>query len=134
MERKKTSKKAKVTKPAEDPKVTELEQQIPASDTFIAQPEEPAPDIPPEIPDPSIDQTNNNPLNTKSSSPIKLAETHADHVMITGTSFKEPGRPTFLAKHSAKEEHIEKRKVRFDIDNSAANTCEYSLAPLVSNQ
>ena len=104
-------------KPAEDPKVPEPEQQMPASDTSVPQPEEPVHDVPPEIPDPSIDQTNNNPLNTESSSPIKPAETHADDVMITSTGFREPGRPTVLAKHSAKEEYVEKRKVRFDVAN-----------------
>ena len=35
--------------------------------------------------------------------------------MITGTSFREPGQPTVLAKHSAKDEFVERRKVRFDI-------------------
>lgn len=104
-------------KPAEDPKVPEPEQQIPASDTSVPQPEEPVHDVPPEIPDLSGDQTNINPLNTESSSPIKPAGTHADDVMITSTSFKEPVKPTVLAKHSAKEEYIEKQKVRFDIAN-----------------
>ena len=102
-------------KPAEDPKVPAPEQQIPASDTSVPQPEEPVHDVPPEIPDPSIDQTNNNPLNTESSSLIKPAETHADDVMITSTGFREPGRPIVLGKHYAKEEHTEKQKVRFDI-------------------
>ena len=37
--------------------------------------------------------------------------------MITGAAFKELGNPTVLAKHSAKQEFIEKRKVRFDIAN-----------------
>ena len=107
----KPSKKARVNKPAEDPKVPEPEQQIPASDTSVPQLEGPVPDAPPEIPDPSIDQTTNNPLNAESSSPIKPAETHADDVMITNTGFREPGRPTVLAKHSAKEEHIERRQL-----------------------
>ena len=35
--------------------------------------------------------------------------------MITGTSFTEPGQPTVLAKHSVKEELVQRRKVRFDI-------------------
>ena len=37
--------------------------------------------------------------------------------MITSTGFREPGRPTVLAKHSANEEHIEQQKVRFDVAN-----------------
>ena len=88
-----------MTKPAEDPKVHEPEQQIPTSDTSVPQPEEPVHDVPPEIPDPSIDQTNNNPLNPESPSPIKPAEPHADDLMISSTGFREPGRPTVLAKH-----------------------------------
>ena len=106
-----------MTKLTDDPKVHELEQQIPASHTSVPQPEEPIPDVPPEIPDPPIDHTNKNPLNTEISSPIKLVERHTDDVMITSTSFREPRRPTVLAKHSAKEEHIEKQKVRFDVVN-----------------
>ena len=53
----------------------------------------------------------------ESSSPIKLAGTHADDVMLTSTGFREPGKPTVLAKHSVKEEYIEKQKVRFDVAN-----------------
>ena len=86
-----------MNKPAEGPKVHEPEQQIPASDTLVPLPEEPVHDVPPEIPDPSVDQINNNPFNTESSSPIKPAETHDDDVMITSTGFREPGRPTVLA-------------------------------------
>ena len=77
-----------MTKPAEDPKVVEPEQQVPASDASEKQPEEPAHDVPPEIPDLSHDHTNTNPLNTESSSPLKPSEEHSEDVMITGTSFK----------------------------------------------
>ena len=102
-------------KAAEDPKVNEPEQQILASDTSVPQAQELVHDDPPEIPDLSSDHTNLNPLNTESSSPIKPSGTYDDDVVITGTGFKEPGQPTVLAKHSAKEEFIERRKVRFDI-------------------
>ena len=64
----------------------------------------------PELP---IGQASDNPLNPEASSPIKT--TDDDDVVITNTGFREPGRPTLLAKHSAKEEHIEGRKVRFDV-------------------
>ena len=111
----KPNKKAKVTKPVEDPKVPEPEQQVPASDVSEKQPEEPAHEAPPEIPDLSGDQTKLNPLSTESSSPLKPSETHTDAIMITGTGFTEPGNPTVLAQHSAKQEFIEKRKVRFDV-------------------
>ena len=106
-----------MTKPAEDPKVHEPEQQVPASNASEKQPEEPAHDTPPEIPNRSDDQTKLNPLNTESSSPIKLSGTHADDVIITSTGFKEPGNLIVLAKHSTTQEVIEKRKVRFDVAN-----------------
>ena len=38
-------------------------------------------------------------------------------MVITNTGFREPGRPIVLAKNSAKEEYIERRKVRFDVAN-----------------
>ena len=111
----KPSKRAKVTKPAEDPKVHESEQQVPASDASEKQPKEPAHETPTKIPDLSHEHTDINPLNTKSSSPLKPPEEHGEDVMITSTSFREPGQPTILAKHSAKDEFVERRKVRFDI-------------------
>ena len=111
----KPSKKARVTKLAENPKIHEPEQQVPASNASEKQPEEPAHEAPPEIPDLSHGHIDINPLNTKSSSPLKPSEEHGEDVMITGTSFREPGQPTVLAKHSAKDEFVERRKVRFDI-------------------
>ena len=96
-----------MNKTVEDPKVAELEQQIPMPDISAPQQEEPILDVPPEIPGSSIDQTKSNPLNTESSSPIRTAETHDDDVVITNTSFRESGRPTVLVKHSAKEQYIE---------------------------
>ena len=111
----KPSNKAKVNKPVEDPKVSEPEQQTAASEAFVPQPSEPVFVVPPEIPGSSIDQANDNPLNTEASSPVKTAETHDDDVVITNTGFREPGRPTILAKHSAEEEHIKRQKVRFDV-------------------
>ena len=104
----KPGKKAKVIKPAEEPKAHEPEQQTPASDTSMPPPREPVHDVPPEVPDLSNDPTNVNPLSTESSSPIKPSGTPTDDVVITGTGFKEPGQPTVLAKHSAKEELIER--------------------------
>ena len=46
---------------------------------------------------------------------MKKVDAHDEDLVITDTGSKEPGRPTVLAKHSAKEEHIEQRKVRFDV-------------------
>ena len=106
-----------MTKLVEEPKAHEPEQQTPASNTSIPQPQEPVHDALPEIPDLSSDPTNVNPLGTESSSPIKPSGPSTDDVVITWTSFKEPRQPTVLAKHFAKEEYLERRKVRFDIDN-----------------
>mgnify|MGYP006961254986 CR=1 FL=1 len=119
-----------MTKPAEDPKVHEPEQQVPASDISEKQPEEPAHDVPPEIPDLSYVHTDVNPLNTESSSPLKPSEEHNENVMITGSSFKELGQPTILAKHSAKEEFIEWRKMRFDV----ADYSQLSIGEVYNNQ
>ena len=52
---------------------------------------------------------------TESSYPLKPPEEHGEDVIIIGTSFREPGRPTVLAKHSAKDEFIERRKMKFNI-------------------
>ena len=104
-----------MTKPVEDPKAHELEQQTPASNTSMPQPQEPVHDVPLEIPDLSSDPTDVNPLNTESLRPIKPPGSSTDDIVITGAGFKEWGQPTVLAKHSAKEEYLERRKVRFDI-------------------
>ena len=56
----KPSKKTKVSKPAEDPKVIEPEQQVSASDASEKQPDDPAPDVSPEISDLRADKTNIN--------------------------------------------------------------------------
>jgi hypothetical protein len=115
----KPNKKAKITKPTEAPKVVEMEQQVSALGASEKQPEEPAPGVPPEIPDLSIDHTNTDSLITEPSSSPKPSETHTDDVLITGSGFIEPGNPTILEKHSAKQEVIERRKVRFDVSHYA---------------
>ena len=104
-----------MTEPAEDPKVNKPEQQTPAPEISVPQSSEPVLDVPPMTSDPPIEQASDDPLNPEASSPVKTTETHDDDVVITNTGFREPGRPTVLAKHSAKEEHIERRKVRFDV-------------------
>ena len=121
----KPNKKAKATKPTEAPIVTEPEQQISVPETSDKQLEKPASDASPEIPDLSRDHMDVNPELTESSNPLKPPEDHGEDVIITGTSFKEPGHPTVLAKHSAKDEFIEKRKMKFDIaDYSQLNVNE----------
>ena len=117
-----------MTKPAEDPKVHEPEQQKPVPEASVQHPKELVNDLPPETTDLSTDHTNVNPLNTESSSPTKPSETHAEDVVITETCFQEPGKPTVLAKHSAKEELVERRKVRLDI----ANYSQLSISEVLS--
>ena len=106
-----------MTKPTEAPEDVEPDQQASAPEASEKQPEDPASNTQAEIPDLSVDQTNIDPLNTEPSSSFKPSETYADDVLITGTGFTEPGNPTVLAKHSAKQEVIERRKVRFDISH-----------------
>ena len=107
----KPSKRAKMNKPVEDPKVNEPELQTPAPEISIPQSYEPALDNPPATSDPSMERVIDESLNPEVSSPPKMADAHDEDVVITATGFREPGRPTVLAKHSAKEEH----KVRFDM-------------------
>ena len=66
------------------------------------------------------------PPNPKPTSPAKLAEEVpsdkiAEDVIITGTGYTEPGNPSVLAKHSAKEEPpVEyKSKLRLDLESYA---------------
>ena len=102
-------------KPVKDPKVNEPEQQTPAPEISIPQSSEPVLDNPPATSDPPMERTIDKSLNPEVSSPPKMADAHDEDVVITATSFREPGVPTVLAKHSAKEEHIEQCKVRFDV-------------------
>ena len=104
-----------MTKPTEAPEVAEPEQQVPVPEASDKRPEEPATDTLPEIPDFSHDHTYANHVFTESSDPLKPPEEHGEDVMITGTGFQEPRHPTVLAKHSAKDEFIEKQKLKLDI-------------------
>ena len=115
----KPSKKTKVSKPTEDPKVIELEQQVSAPNASEKQPDDLALDVWPEIPDLCIDDPNINSSNPAPSSPPKPSETHTDDILITGTGFTKPGNPIALAQHTAKQEVIERRKMRFDVSHYA---------------
>ena len=64
--------------------------------------------------DEPITETSANP---KTSSPAQPADD--PDVVITQTEFVEPGRPTALAKCSAKEELLERRRAKLDITNYA---------------
>ena len=47
----------------------------------------------------------------------RLLRTSTDH--ITGTGYTEPGNPTVLAKHIAKEEPLAGSKLKLDLENYA---------------
>lgn len=108
-----------MNKPVKDPKVSTPEQQTAAREASVPPPSEPILNDPPVTSDPAMEQTSDDPLNPETSSPVKTADHHDDDVVITDNGFREPGRPIVLAKHSAKEEHLEQRKVRFDVANYA---------------
>ena len=74
--------------------------------------------------DPPVDQAADGSLNPEASSLVKTTNPQDVDVEITKTGYTEPGRPTVLAKCSAKEE----RKVRFDMaDYSHLNIGEVFL-------
>ena len=103
----KLSKRAKKNKPVEEPVLTEPEvsaQEPPATSA----PEATAPTDEPVI------ETSTNP---DISSPAQPADD--PDVVITRMEFVEPGRPTALAKCSAKEELLERRRAKLDITNYA---------------
>ena len=115
----KPNKKAKVTKPTTAPEVAEPEQQISAPEASDKQPDETVTDAPPEISDLCVDDTTINPSNPAPSSSFKPSETNNDDMLITGTSFVESGNTIALAKHTAKQEVTERRKMKFDVSHYA---------------
>ena len=103
----KLSKRAKKNKPVEEPDLPEPE--VAAQERPVASaPEATAPT------DKPIAETSANP---EISSPAQPADD--PDVVITRTEFVEPGRPTALAKCSAKEELLERRRAKLDITNYA---------------
>ena len=67
----------------------------------------------------SADEATLNPTITKPSSSANPPTTSDIDVLITGSRFVELGTPTVLARHTAKQEALEKQKVRFDISHYA---------------
>ena len=109
----KPSKRAKKNKPSQDPVVTEPALDMSAPDSSTHQPPpEPASDIPVPTSDPPAEDTINNSDNPEAPSPVK---TNDPEVEFLKSQFVEPGRPTVLAKCTAKEELAEHRKVKQDI-------------------
>ena len=75
--------------------------------------------IQPDLLELSADETTIDPSSIEPSSLANLPEKHGDYVLITGTRFVEPGNPTVLARHSAKQEVMERQKVRFAVSHYA---------------
>ena len=107
-----------MTKPAVDPKAAEPDQSALVPE-HPEQPEDPALNVQLDLPEPSGDGTTIDPSSIEPSSSANPPETHGDDVLITGTRFIEPGNPIVLARHSAKQEVMERRKVRFDVSHYA---------------
>ena len=75
-------------------------------------PPEPAHDIPTPTADPPVEQAIDGSENPEIPSPAK---TDDPDVEIIKSGFVEPGRPTVLAKCSAKEELLERRRPKLDV-------------------
>ena len=109
----KPSKRAKKSKPSQDPVVTEPELGTAAPDSSTHQPPpEPAYDIPAPTSDPPAEDTLNSSDNPEAPSPAKTTDPEVEFLK---SQFVEPGRPTVLAKCTAKEELAERRKAKQDI-------------------
>ena len=107
-----------MTKTAEDPKTAEPDQPTLVPEHSEA-PDDPAINARPDLLEPPVDETILDPSTVEPSSSANLPETHDDDVLITSTRFVEPGNPTVLARNSAKQEVMERRKVRFDVSHYA---------------
>ena len=105
----KPSKRAKKNKPSQDPIVIEPVINTSAPDSSTHQPPESASDIPVPTSDPPAEDTLNSSDNPEAPSPVKTSEPKVEFVKC---QFVEPGRPTVLAKCSAKEELVERRPSR----------------------
>ena len=103
----KLSKRAKKSKPVEEPVLTKPEASAHESPSASA-PETTAPT------DEQVIEGSNNPEIPSPTQPVDDPD-----VVITRTEFVEPGRPTALAKCSAKEELLERRRAKLDITNYA---------------
>ena len=112
----KPSKKARRSKLAEEPILAKSELRTAAADTSVPEPPpEPAHDAPTSTTDPYVEQTMEGSENPEIPSSAMMDD---PEVEITRTDFVEPGRPTALAKCSAKE-LLERRKAKLDVTNYA---------------
>ena len=80
-------------------------------------PEDPVVTAQSDPPEPSADETTLNPAITEPSSSANPPTTSDTDVLITGSQFVEPVNPTVLARHTAKQEALERQKVRFHVSH-----------------
>ena len=90
---------------------------MPPSPPQTKAPEDPAANTQSDPPEPLADDTIVNPSATGPSSSANPPSPSAQDIQITGSRFVEPGNPTELARHAAKQEALERQKVRFDISH-----------------
>ena len=106
------SKRAKKNKPSQAPVVTELVLDMSAPDSSSHQPPpEPASDISVPTSVPPAEETLNSSDDPEAPSPVK---TNDPEVEVLKSQFVEPGRPTILAKCTAKEELLERQKAKLN--------------------
>ena len=110
----KPSKRAKKNKPAEEPVLAEPELRMAAPN--VSADESPAVPSPDATAAPTVEQAIEGSENPEIPSPA-----HPDDpdIEITRIEFVEPGRPTVLAKCSAKEELLERRRAKLNITDYA---------------
>ena len=89
---------------------------VPESSTHEPPPE-PAQDIPTPIVDPPAERAVDGSENPEAPRPVRTDDPQDPDVEITRTSFAKSGRPTVLAKCSAKEELLEHRRIKLDVAN-----------------
>ncbi|XP_044456571.1 uncharacterized protein [Triticum aestivum] len=106
----------KVAKPVEDPPVLASDPARPSS-PLTDPPADPPVDVETNPPELSFDETTVNPSATGPSSSANQPSPSAQDIQITGSHFIEPGNPTVLARCTAKQEALERQKVRFDVAN-----------------
>ena len=106
-DRTRPSKRAKKNKPAEEPILTDPEA------SAHEPPSAPAPETTTAPSDEQVMEGSDNPEIPNPAHP------NDPDVVITRTEFVEPGRPTVLARCSAKEELLERRRARLDITDYA---------------
>ena len=106
-----------MVKPAEDPSVLAPEPAMLTSPPRTEAPGDPSVDTQLDPPEPSANDTVVNPSTARPSSPANLPSSSDHDVLVTDSRYVEPGTPTVLARHTAKQEALEKQKVCFDISH-----------------